>query len=450
MTDTPADGQPTGPPPVALAVAMELVTKHHLRLADQRDSRLGPMAGRYELAAAAWTGKRATLVAFYRPPGDPETARRDLAERLREAVAWGLQRMQDQSTAERSDILLVALGAVPKPEGVEPGAGPVRVGVASVDETTAQVAVLFPIPGGLPGLKELGRHAKGMREGATAPTLAAVDLAERQTIQGGYNQPTRRALDSTPVATGTLMGICIAVWLLEEVFVGKLRGGSFLSLDDFGAASNVGTPADWWRDVSYMFVHATSTGTNPIGIYHIAGNMMALFFFGRMVEQLYGRLILVAVFLITGAGGIVLWAAAASAGLVAAGSTIGASGGIAGLIGFLLVLGRVQGRNVPVGVVSSVHSFVQRNLVFTAVFWIVANGVVNNYVHVGGLLIGAALSCVIAPRSSIGGRDLRLYERVVCVAVIGVSAVALAIAAQHFLSIVTLPPGTPPLIELPS
>jgi len=327
--------------------------------------------------------------------------------------------------------------------------GSVAVGVASVDEATAQVAALFPIPSGLPGVRDLGRHARRIREGATAPTLAAVDLAERQTIQGGYHQPTRRALDSTPVATGTLMGLCIAVWLLEEVFVGKLHGGNYLSLDDFGAASNFGTAGDWWRNVSYIFVHETSTGTNPLGIYHIAGNMMALFYFGRMVEQLYGRLVLVGVFLITGVGGIVLWSAAVSAGLVGFGTTIGASGGIAGLIGFLLVLGRVQGRNVPVGLVSSVHTFVQRNLVFTALFWVFANGVVNNYVHVGGLLIGAALSCVVAPRSSIGGRDLRMYERVVCIVVIAVAAVALALAAQHFLSVVTLPPGTAPPILLP-
>ena len=56
---------PAEPPALARSIAMELVTRYRLRPVDQRDSRLGSLAGQYELAMAAWTGSRGVLVGFY-------------------------------------------------------------------------------------------------------------------------------------------------------------------------------------------------------------------------------------------------------------------------------------------------------------------------------------------------------------------------------------------------
>ena len=84
---------PPGPAPVALAIAMDLVTKYRLRIADQRDGRLGALLGNYLLAAAMWNGPRAALVAFYEPSADPAVAGRDLADRCDAARRWGLDRI---------------------------------------------------------------------------------------------------------------------------------------------------------------------------------------------------------------------------------------------------------------------------------------------------------------------------------------------------------------------
>ncbi|TMD97910.1 MAG: hypothetical protein E6I76_05425 [Chloroflexi bacterium] len=45
----------TEPPPLALAIGLELVTRYHLRLTDPRDARLGELGGPYPFGAAAWT-----------------------------------------------------------------------------------------------------------------------------------------------------------------------------------------------------------------------------------------------------------------------------------------------------------------------------------------------------------------------------------------------------------
>ena len=77
---------------------------------------------------------------------------------------------------------------------------------------------------------------------------------------------------------------------------------------------------------------------------------------GRIVEQLYGWRVLLGAFLISAVG-----AAAASVVVANLGNTesltIGASGGITGLLGLLFVIGRVQGHDVPAGIVHSMRLY---------------------------------------------------------------------------------------------
>src|SRR5260370_39531807 len=70
---------PPGPPPLALAIGLDLVTRYRLRLTDTRNGRLGPLGGdAYVLGAAAWPGRRAALVRLYQPPAVPQPAVRQL------------------------------------------------------------------------------------------------------------------------------------------------------------------------------------------------------------------------------------------------------------------------------------------------------------------------------------------------------------------------------------
>jgi rhomboid protease GluP len=209
----------------------------------------------------------------------------------------------------------------------------------------------------------------------------------------------------------------------------------------FGALANSGAAAhDWWRYLSSAFLHDDRSA------YHILGNGFALFLIGRLVEQLYGRLVLLGAFVLTAGLGGAFWVGCTVVGLSSAHAdvaAIGASGGVFGLIGMLVMVGRVQGRDVPVGVTASIRQYAitiaALNLVFGFVF-----PHVNNYVHIGGFLAGAALGALLSPRREVGGRDLRRAEQAVLAAAVVIALVALGIAGQHLASVLGQPPNPQP------
>jgi membrane associated rhomboid family serine protease len=437
----PPLGLPPQPPALARAVALDLVTRLRLRLTDPRDSRLGELGGgRYELGAASWTGRRAVFVGFYTPPSVPAVAGPDLAERCAAAARWGAERLKVQG-AERCDVLLVALGPVP---GVltTPAANPaVQVGALAVDPTTGEVSVLLPPPADLPSTRDIRTRAQALLSGQEAPTLAAVDLAERQAVAGGYSQPARAQLSSRPVATYSLIAAFVAVFIVEKVLI---RGASGEGLFQMGAVSNV--QPDWWRFVAYAFLH--DPGGGGLGVsglpLHVLFNSFAMYLVGRLVEQLYGWRVLVATFLITAVGaGLASVLVAAATNAVAL--TIGASGGIMGLLGLLFVLGRVQGRDVPVGVAHAMRQYAITYAAMVIVFgFIVPN--VDNIAHIGGFVTGALVGLALPPLRRVGGRDLQLWERVAVYGVFAASAIALLFAVINIVSML----GSPAFTTSPS
>jgi membrane associated rhomboid family serine protease len=433
LAPPPDASPPPGPAPLALAIAHDLVTRYRLRLVDARDSRLGDLGQSYELAAAMWTGPRAALVAFYEPPPDPAEAGRDLAARCEAARRWGRERLQVQS-AQVCDILIVALRPVSGGlmASTDP-ADPVRLGAAWVDMASGDAGVLLPIPPGLPTLSELRAKARAVRDGSPVPTLAAVDLAERQTVAGGYTAPVRRAMVTQPVVTYGLIAAFVLIYLLEKANLNVVFGGALPNGSDVFPGAG---PSQWWRYVSSAFLH------DPGSFLHVAFNSLAMLWIGRLVEQLYGRLVLLGTFLITAVLGALVWVLAGDLGLAAHTYSVGASGGISGLVGLLLMLGRVQGRDVPVGIAHGVRNYAVIVIVLNVVFGfsggLFAGGAtVNNWVHGGSLVAGALVGLVLPPVQRIGGRDLTQVERIVLGAAIAAGALALILAAYN---IATLPP----------
>lgn len=432
---------PTEPPPLALAIGLELVTRYHLRLTDPRDARLGDLAGAFPFGAAAWTGRRAAYVGFYRPPDDPATAAQDLEQRVAAALRWGAGRLTAQG-AERCDILLIAFGAVPKPAALAGESGAVKVGVIGVDPAGTVTALLPPVRG-LPSVAEVRHHLRSLRQGRPAPTLAAVDLAERQTVAAGYTGPTRRVMVSRPIVTYSLIGVMVAIYLVEKAVYGTVHGGARVSSIDLGAVCSGAVTVDcgvsldnWWRFVTSDFLH------DPTSILHILGNGFALYLLGGLVEQLYGRLVLLGTFLLTAGLADLFWVACTAIGLTSPAPGLGASGGILGLMGLLVMLGRVQGKEVPVGIASSIRQYAIAYSIFVVVlgvFNVVAN--VNNWVHAGGFLAGILLGLVVPPIEAVGGRRLHLVERGVIVAVIAVAAVGMALGIHHLAGILVQPAG---------
>jgi membrane associated rhomboid family serine protease len=445
---------PPGPSAVALAIAHDLVTKYRLRLADQRDGRLGELLGQYVLAAAMWNGPRAALVAFYEPPADPTEAGRDLAARCESARRWGLDRIRQQG-AQVCDILLIALGPLVGTLSVATTAGdPIRLGVAWVDAATGNAGAVLPMPPGLPSVGELRAKARAVHDGAPTPTLAAVDLAERQTVAGGYVAPVRRAMVTQPILTYTLIGIFIVIWLIETATISSASPAiQFERICSWGALPNTsfypsigqspGCSIEWWRFVSSAFLHDNSN------VYHVLFNSIAMLFIGRLVEQLYGRLVLLGAFLITAIAGGLFWVGASNLPLTLPGIqqtvSLGASGGIAGLVGLLLMLGRIQGKNVPVGISHTVRNYAVTVIVLNVALTFLFNssGYINNYAHIGGLLAGAALGAAISPLAGIGGKNLNVVERSILWGAIAFSATALVVAALNLSA--TLIHGVPVL-----
>jgi membrane associated rhomboid family serine protease len=198
---------------------------------------------------------------------------------------------------------------------------------------------------------------------------------------------------------------------------------------------------DWWRFVSSAFIH------DPTNVYHVLFNSIAMLFIGRLVEQLYGRLVLVGVFLITAIAGGLFWFGVSTVGptlpdITPGTISLGASGGIAGLIGLLLMVGRLQGKNVPVGITHTVRNYavtvIVLNVVLTFVFGQSVD--INNYAHIGGLIAGALLGCFLPPLMSIGGRDHLVVERIVLWGAIAFSAVALLFAVINLTGAIVHPP----------
>ena len=416
-------GLPPQPPALARALALGLVTKHRLRLTDPRDSRLGELgSGAYELGAASWTGPRAALVAFYTPPADPQLAGQDLAARCAAAARWGVERLHIQG-AEQGDVLIVALRALQGSLSAPPSPPGVHVGVIAVDPDTAEVTVPLPPPAGLLSPRDVRAVAEALRSGTEAPTLAAVDLAERQTVAGGYAAPARTQLSTTPIATYSLIASFVVIYIIEKALFSSSQAAVSQSIDQ---AILQFPGASWWQFVSSAFLH------DPNDVFHLLFNGLAMYWVGRLVEQLYGRLVLVATFLLTAVGGGFLWVAWNAVSNGQGGATLGASGGITGLLGLLVVLGYVQGKNVPTGIKHAMRRYaLTYGAMIVAFGFVIAN--VNNLAHIGGFITGALVGLVIPPLAGIGGRDLSLWERVLVYAVCAGGAVALVVAVVNVL-----------------
>ena len=165
----------------------------------------------------------------------------------------------------------------------------------------------------------------------------------------------------------------------------------------------------YWQLITSAFSHVT--------VWHIAFNMMALYFLGPQLEMILGRARFLAVYLLSGlaASTAVMWLSNQHM------QTLGASGAIFGLMGALLVVGLKIRANVQ-----QLVFWIGLNVVFT----ITAGSYISWQGHFGGLLGGGLLAglVVFAPRQ---GRvafqwiAMGLFA-VVCLALVAVRVAALA------------------------
>src|SRR5258705_216771 len=94
-----------------------------------------------------------------------------------------------------------------------------------------------------------------------------------------------------PVVTFTLMGICVAVYVIT-LLLGLSGDGEAVDGWAYENLWLIPTESHWWTYITSMFVHG--------GFFHLAGNMVYLFLFGACVEDIIGRLRFTIFYLVAG------------------------------------------------------------------------------------------------------------------------------------------------------
>ncbi|MDR1079143.1 MAG: rhomboid family intramembrane serine protease [Propionibacteriaceae bacterium] len=222
----------------------------------------------------------------------------------------------------------------------------------------------------------------------------------RQTRQG-QGPYGGRLSDNPALTTVVLIGINVAVWVLIQATGGQWSRWSELfglsplgrcgvatdpslyypSLDQAACLARAGTV--WqpgvasgavWQLLTSVFTH--------VEWLHIGCNMLTLWFLGPPLERILGRARWLALYLLSGLGGsvCVLWLSQPAS------SVVGASGAIFGLLASLLLIMRRLHQDLR-----QVLLWLGLNVVIT----LVARDSISWQGHLGGFLIGAAVSAIL-------------------------------------------------------
>ncbi len=167
---------------------------------------------------------------------------------------------------------------------------------------------------------------------------------------------------------------------------------------------------EWWRLLSHGLMHAS--------LAHMLINLLSMYALARLSEALAGRAAVILAFVIAVAAG-------GAASLVAPphGITVGSSGGVFGLVGFLLVAVR---RQTPPGLGAALTRGIALMGVVSLVFW----NIIDHAAHAGGLFAGLVVGALVPTTES----ERRGWE------IAGwIAAAAWAMVAAHTLGLLLQP-----------
>ena len=199
-----------------------------------------------------------------------------------------------------------------------------------------------------------------------------------------------------PRAVWVLLALNIAIFAIPTLlqFVGVQVNG--VPINDYllyvGAKDNEGIKlrGEYYRFLTSMFLHG--------GLLHILFNAWALYALGPEAERIYGTARFLAIYFIAGlAGGVASYAFSPY-------PAVGASGAIFGLIGGLAAFYYVS-RGL-LGEVSRQQLGSLITVIMINLFIGFSSPVIDNTAHIGGLMGGAAIGVLLAPRFVV---DERLY-----------------------------------------
>lgn len=194
----------------------------------------------------------------------------------------------------------------------------------------------------------------------------------------------RESENVTPYYTYTLLGCIIAVTVVQMITgLDESIPVAGLVKQDFVARG------EYWRLLTAATLHG--------GFLHIYFNAQALYGIGQMIEQVSNQAHLSIVFLLAIFGGSICSLVFMPSGL----PSVGASGGILGLIGYLAVFGRRRQHHLPPGFFKNVLI----SIALTGAIGVIGYQFIDNFAHLGGLIVGAVYGLVQIPREP--ERDVR-------------------------------------------
>lgn len=208
-------------------------------------------------------------------------------------------------------------------------------------------------------------------------------------VGGGFGSRFGSRLRGGSVVTWLLV-INVVVFLIDSVLSGSARGDA-LSLTRWGnfnvAQAVYGLQI--WRFVSYEFLH--------LNFFHILFNMIALYFFGPLLEQWWGSRRFLAFYILCGVGGAVLMLLLSFVpgllGVTPQTPMVGASGSIFGiLVGAAVLFPRMRVMLLLPPVPMSMRTLA---LIFLGIavlsILVGARNAGGEAAHLGGALVGFIL-----------------------------------------------------------
>ncbi|MFE7751054.1 rhomboid family intramembrane serine protease [Streptomyces sp. NPDC057428] len=228
--------------------------------------------------------------------------------------------------------------------------------------------------------------------------------ARPRTLAGGSVAADPRLITKILIALNLV--VFIVVWARPELLDDLLLFGR-ATTDDPSAGYEGVAEGQWYRLATSMFLH--------VEVWHIAFNMLGLWWLGGPLEAALGRVRYLALYLLSGlAGSALTYVIAAPAQ-----GSLGASGAVFGLLGATAVLMRRMNYDLR-----PVIALLVVNLIFTFNPW----GRIAWQAHVGGLVAGAliAIAMIHAPRER---RSLVQYGACALVLLAVVAAVLARTAA---------------------
>ena len=238
-----------------------------------------------------------------------------------------------------------------------------------------------------------------------------MDEVQHPNIQ--ERQPQLEVRPPIPKYTYILIGSIAAVFLAQLLFGDASNSIASLVGDERSAVAAGFVKQyflkyhEYWRILTGAAVHG--------GLIHVVMNCYAFLMFGKIVEMLSNRAHLAIVFLLSCIGGGLL-----SLYFRPENPSVGASGGIVGLLGYVTVYAFRRKRFIS----REFRKSLLINIGFLFVFGVVLFNVVDNYGHLGGLITGAVYGLIQIPSDEyVDPREARPITKV-----LGVAALAIFVA----------------------